>query len=51
MSKEKSAKDSGKNIRQTSKPCADDCQAKTERDGKNDSGPDPEVHDREISPQ
>jgi hypothetical protein len=33
------------------KPCGDDFQPKTELDGKNDSGPEPEVHGREIPPQ
>jgi hypothetical protein len=55
MSEEKSAKDSGKNTGkntgQTSKPCADDSQPKTELDGKNDSGPEPEVHGRDIPSQ
>jgi len=36
---------------QSSKPCADDVQPETELDGKNDSGPEPEVHGREIPPQ
>jgi len=36
---------------QSSGPCADDFQPKTELDGKNDSGPEPEVHGREIPPQ
>jgi len=34
------------------KGCADDeFQSPTTLDGKNDSGPDPEVHDRELPPQ
>ena len=34
------------------KGCADDeFQPRTPLDGKNDSGPDPEVHDRELPPQ
>ena len=43
MDKQKPAKHSGKKT-QPSKPCPDDVQPKAELDGKNDSGPDPEVH-------
>jgi len=52
MTKQQSAspKKSGK-ADERSKPCADDFQKKTELDGKNDSGPEPEVHGREIPPQ
>ena len=31
--------------------CPDDVHPKPDLDGKNDSGPDPEVHDRELPPQ
>jgi len=44
------AKNPGK-AAQSPKPCADDVQPKPELDGKNDSGPEPEVHGREIPPQ
>jgi hypothetical protein len=50
MDKEKPAKDP-KKATTPSKPCNDDFQPKTELDGKNDSGPEPEVHGREIPPQ
>jgi len=36
---------------QPSKPCADDFHTKDGADGRNDSGPEPEVHGREIPPQ
>jgi hypothetical protein len=36
---------------QSPKPCANNSQPKSELDGKNDSGPEPEVHGREIPPQ
>ena len=51
MAKQKGAKDATKKADQSSKPCADDTQPKGELDGKNDSGPDPEIHGREIPPQ
>jgi hypothetical protein len=35
----------------TKQNCPDDFQPKSDLDGKNDSGPDPEVHDRELPPQ
>jgi len=52
MNKQKSAspKKPGKPD-QTSKPCAGDFQSQTSLDGKNDSGPEPEIHGREIPPQ
>ena len=31
--------------------CPGDVHPKPDLDGKNDSGPDPEVHDRELPPQ
>jgi hypothetical protein len=51
MAKQKAAKDTTKKSDQSSKPRPDDFQQKNELDGKNDSGPDPEVHGREIPPQ
>ena len=33
------------------KGCADEFQPRTPLDGKNDSGPDPEVHGRDLPPQ
>jgi len=35
----------------TKQACPDDFKPTPELDGKNDSGPDPEVHDRELPPQ
>ena len=49
MDKQKPDKDSGKKM-PPPRQCGED-QPKTELDGKNDSGPDPEVHGREIPPQ
>jgi hypothetical protein len=52
MAKQKPAKETEKKIDpSTSKPCPDDFQSKSDLDGKNDSGPDPEIHGREIPPQ
>jgi hypothetical protein len=31
--------------------CPDDFRTKPDLDGKNDSGPDPEVHDKDLPPQ
>jgi hypothetical protein len=49
--KSASAKNTGKKALQNTKPCGEDFQPKAELDGKNDSGPEPEVHGREIPPQ
>ena len=51
MAKQPVAKDTTKKTDQLSKPRPDDFHPKSELDGKNDSGPDPEVHGREIPPQ
>jgi hypothetical protein len=51
MTKPEPAKDTTRKTGQESKPCADDFKPKPELDGKNDSGPDPEIHGREIPPQ
>ena len=51
MDKQTPAEDSGKKKTQPPKQCPDDFQPKPELDGKNDSGPDPEVHGQEIPPQ
>jgi hypothetical protein len=51
MPKQKPAKNTSKKPDEAPKPCPDDFEPKTEVDGKNDSGPDPEIHGREIPPQ
>jgi hypothetical protein len=51
MNKRKTAKDPGEKTGQNTKPCAADVRPEGELDGKNDSGPEPEVHGREIPPQ
>jgi hypothetical protein len=53
MSNQKPAagKEIAKKVAQSSKPCTDDFTPRTELDGKNDSGPEPEIHGREIPPQ
>jgi len=35
----------------TAEACVDESKQQAEADGKNDSGPEPEVHGREIPPQ
>jgi hypothetical protein len=51
MANQKPAKDTIKKTDQSSKPRPDDFHPKNELDGKNDSGPDPEVHGQELPPQ
>ena len=51
MNKQQTPKDSDKNAKPSKQGGANDFQAKPDLNGKNDSGPDPEVHGREIPPQ
>ena len=51
MAKHTSTNDVTRKPDQPSKPSTDEPQPKAETDGKNDSGPEPEIHDREIPPQ
>jgi len=52
MAKEQPPKDpTRKTDRLSKQDCPEDFRTKPELDGKNDSGPDPEVHGREIPPQ
>ena len=52
MPNDKPAADTTKKTNQPSKEvCPDDFAPKPDLDGKNDSGPDPEVHGRELPPQ
>lgn len=53
MAQQKSAppKNTGKKAPENTKACGDDLQPKPELDGKNDSGPEPEVHGRDSPPQ
>ncbi len=56
MAKQHTAKETSKKPKagtkkQAPKECVDSFRPKTELDGKNDSGPDPEIHGRDIPPQ
>lgn len=51
MAKHKESKDEGRKTDPSSKASTEDLRPKPEPDGKNDSGPEPEIHDREIPPQ
>jgi hypothetical protein len=51
MAKQKKTNKIGRSTEQASKPSGDGQPPKAEIDGKNDSGPEPEIHDREIPPQ
>ena len=52
MAKDKTVKDPNKSEKPSSKQgCEDEFGTKPELDGKNDSGPDPEVHGKELPPQ
>ena len=52
MAKDKTVKDPKDSEKPSNKPgCADEFSTKPGVDGKNDSGPDPEVHGKELPPQ
>jgi hypothetical protein len=51
MNKQPMPQDSDKKSRPSKETCPDDFKTKPDLNGKNDSGPDPEVHGKEIPPQ